>query len=142
MNTVDAPARPAKVLVVEDNMDAADSVARFLRVGAGFDVRVAYDGEQGLKAAYADHPDVVVCDIGLPRVNGLKVAGDLAELRPRPLLIAVTAFGGVYPEDLARAAGFDHYLVKPADPFAIEGLIAGHCRVYAADPDQPGFDRG
>jgi two-component system CheB/CheR fusion protein len=122
MSTVDAPVRPVKVLVVEDNMDAADSVARFLRIGAGFDVRVAYDGEAGLKAAYADLPDVVVCDIGLPRLNGLKVAGELIELRPRPLLIAVTAFGGVYTEDLARAAGFDHYLVKPADPFAIEAL--------------------
>src|SRR5438270_14006439 len=100
--------RPASVLVIEDNLDSADSVARCLRVGAGFDVRVAYNGEAGVKAGFADPPDVVVCDIGLPRLNGLKVAGELAELRPRPLLIAVTAFSGVYSEDLARAAGFDH----------------------------------
>ena len=70
--------------------------------------------------ALADPPDAVVCDIGLPRLNGLQVAAELGRLRPKPLLIAVTAYGGVYTEELARAAGFDHYLLKPADPFEIE----------------------
>jgi DNA-binding response OmpR family regulator len=121
-------APPISVLVIEDVMDTADSLARFLRVGAGLDVRVAYNGEAGVKLAFADPPAAVVCDIGLPRLNGLKVAGELAELKPRPLLIAVTAYGGVYTEDLARAAGFDHYLVKPADPFEIERLILEHGR--------------
>ena len=121
-------APPISVLVIEDLMDTADSLARFLRVGSGFEVRVAYNGETGVKMAFADPPQVVVCDIGLPRLNGLRVAGELAELKPRPLLIAVTAYGGVYTEDLARAAGFDHYLVKPADPFEIERLILEHGR--------------
>lgn len=126
---------PAAVLVVEDNMDAADSMARFLRVAAGFDVRVAYDGLAGIKAAEADPPDVVVCDIQLPRLNGLQVAQRLAATgNARPLLIAVTAFGGVYSEEKARAAGFDHYLTKPADPFQIEGLIQAHLR--RSDPDR------
>jgi DNA-binding response OmpR family regulator len=126
---------PAAVLVVEDNMDAADSMARFLRVAAGFDVRVAYDGLAGIKAAEADPPDAVVCDIQLPRVNGLQVAQHLAASgRSRPLLIAVTAYGGQFPEEKARAAGFDHYLTKPADPFAIEGLIKAH--LQQSDPDR------
>src|SRR5687767_8521798 len=129
------PPSPPAVLVVEDNMDAADSMARFLRVAAGFDVRVAYDGLAGVEAAEADPPDVVVCDIQLPRLNGLQVAQRLAAAgTSRPLLIAVTAFGGVYPEEKARAAGFDHYLTKPADPFQIEGLIKAHLR--QSDPDR------
>ena len=117
---------PTSVLVIEDNIDVADSIARFLRVGAGFDVRVAYNGEAGVKAAHADPPRAVICDLALPRLNGLLVAEELARLAPRPLLIAVTAFAGAYPEDLALLAGFDHYLQKPADPFAIEALIRNH----------------
>jgi DNA-binding response OmpR family regulator len=118
--------KTVSVLVVEDNIDVADSIARFLRVGAGFDVRVAYNGEAGLKAAHANTPLAVICDLSLPRVNGLSVAEQLSRLVPRPLLIAVTAFAGAYPEDLAVLAGFDHYLQKPADPFAIEALIRDH----------------
>jgi two-component system, sensor histidine kinase len=114
---------PANVLVIEDNMDVADSITRFLRVGVGYEVRVAYDGATGLKMATADVPDAVVCDIAMPKLDGLRVAEELSRLTPRPLLIAVTGFGGEYPEARARAAGFDFYLVKPADPFAIDALI-------------------
>jgi DNA-binding response OmpR family regulator len=128
MSDSSTAAPPVTVLVIEDLMDTADSLARFLHVGAGIEVRVAYNGEAGVKLAFADPPTVVVCDIGLPRLNGLRVASELAELKPKPLLIAVTAYGGVYTEDLARAAGFDHYLVKPADPFEIERLILEHAR--------------
>lgn len=119
-------ANPVSVLVVEDNIDVADSIARFLRVGAGFDVRVAYNGEAGLKAAHADPPLAVICDLALPRVSGFTVAEELSRMVPRPLLIAVTAFAGTYPEDRAVLAGLDHYLQKPADPFAIEAMIRNH----------------
>jgi DNA-binding response OmpR family regulator len=134
---VDNPVRPVSVLVIEDSMDVADSMARFLRVGSGYNVRVAYNGEAGVKMAFADPPDVVVCDIAMPRLNGLRVAEELSAMTPRPLLIAVTAYGGVYPEDLAHTAGFDHYLVKPADPFAIEKLIADHTRHSLPRGDEP-----
>jgi two-component system, sensor histidine kinase len=131
-----APTRPVSVLVVEDNMDTADSIARFLRVAAGFDVKVAYDGAAGVKAALADRPAVVVCDISLPRLNGLQVAGQLSDLKPRPLLVAVTAYDGAYTGELAYAAGFDHYFVKPADPFAIETIINDYVRQLQS----PGLD--
>jgi DNA-binding response OmpR family regulator len=122
-------ARPASVLVVEDHVDTADSLARFLRTAVGFDVRVAYDGASGVEQAVARPPDVVVCDLSLPRLHGFGVAQQVAGLvSPRPLLIAVTAFGGIYPEDQVRAAGFDAVLTKPADPFAIERLVADHVR--------------
>ena len=123
---VENPVQPVSVLVIEDSMDVADSMARFLRVGAGYEVRVAYNGEAGVKMAFAERPTAVVSDIAMPRMNGLRVAEELSAMRPRPLLIAVTAYGGTYPEDLALMAGFDHYLIKPADPFAIEKLINDH----------------
>ncbi len=104
-------------------MDVADSLARFLRVGAGFEVRVAYDGLAGVRLAGESHPDVVVCDIAMPKLSGLQVARELTGLVPKPLLIAITAFAGEFPEGTAREAGFDHYFVKPADPFVIEALI-------------------
>ena len=119
---------PASLLVIEDSKDVADSIARFLRVGVGHDVRVAYDGLSGIRMAVAEVPEAVVCDIGMPRLDGLKVAEELAELTPRPLLIAVTGFSGAYPEEQAKAAGFDFYLVKPADPFAIDALIQNRRR--------------
>jgi DNA-binding response OmpR family regulator len=126
-----APTPPVNVLVIEDNMDTADSIARFLRVAAGFTVQVAYDGAAGVKAARAEPPTAVVCDISLPRLNGLQVAGQLSGLSPRPLLIAITAYDGAYTEELAYAAGFDHYMVKPADPFELESLLHDHARRLA-----------
>jgi CheY-like chemotaxis protein len=114
---------PASVLVIDDNMDTADSLARFLRVGVGHEVRVAYDGASGIKMVTERAPEVVVCDIAMPKLSGLRVADTLAQLTPKPLLIAVTAFAGEFPEAKAREAGFDFYLAKPADPFVIETLI-------------------
>src|SRR5688572_20469861 len=90
---------PVNVLVIEDNMDGADSLARFLRVGAGFDVRVAYDGLTGFRLAVAHPPEVVVCDIAMPRLDGYGVARELAAALPaKPLLIAVTAFAAEHTE--------------------------------------------
>jgi two-component system, sensor histidine kinase len=120
--------RPASVLVIEDNMDVADSLSRFLRVAVGHTVRVAYDGASGVRMATAEVPDVVVCDIAMPRLDGLRVAELLRTLDPRPLLIAVTAYTGQFPESTAREAGFDYYLAKPADPFVIEALIQNRKR--------------
>jgi CheY-like chemotaxis protein len=131
---------PVSVLVIEDNMDGADSLARFLRVGAGYDVRVAYDGATGARLAAAHPPDAVVCDIALPRLNGYQVAQRIAAALPaKPLLIAVTAFAAEHTEERTKAAGFDCYLVKPADPFIIESLIRDLVKPPGPAPDHP-FD--
>ena len=90
---------------------------------SGTTVRVAYDGQSGVWMAAERPPDVVVCDIAMPKLSGLRVADALAQLTPKPLLIAVTAFAGEFPEAAAREAGFDFYLAKPADPFVVETLI-------------------
>jgi DNA-binding response OmpR family regulator len=112
------------VLIVEDNADVADSLARFLRIGCGYSVATASDGVRGVRAARENPPDVLIIDIGLPKKNGILVAEELIESLPeRPLVIAVTGYGDATTRALAEEAGFDHFLVKPADPFAIESLI-------------------
>ncbi|HEX6320728.1 MAG TPA: response regulator, partial [Burkholderiales bacterium] len=109
--------RNVRVLVVEDNRDAAESLRRLLQL-SGYEVSLAYTGQEGLRAAKQLHPDVILCDIGLPDSNGFVVAGalrgdpDTAGVR----LIAVTAYGADEDRRRARAVGFDLHLVKPVDP--------------------------
>ena len=134
--SVASPIRTASVLIIEDNLDTAESLARFLRLGCGFRVSIATDGIKGLNAARADRPDVVICDLGLPKRNGLLVGEQILDsVDPRPLLIAVTGYGDPATRDLAARAGFDHYLIKPADPFEIESLIETHLQ----DGDRDGI---
>ena len=125
MTPSDAPS----VLIIEDHADTAATLADYFRVGCGFRVATARDGLTGLRLAVADPPDAVVCDIGLPRRNGLLVAEELADTLPaKPLLIAVTGYADQVSADLARDVGFDHLLPKPADPAALRALIANHPR--------------
>jgi len=116
--------RPERILVVDDNVDAAESLSRLLRMQA-HEVRVAYDGLAALAAARDMNPDVVLLDIGLPEMDGLEVARSLRarDDGPRPLLVAMTGFGQA--EDRARtaAAGFDHHLTKPVDPKVLRSLM-------------------
>jgi len=126
--------RPLLVLIIEDNVDTAEGLARFLRIGCGYTVVTALDGLKGLQAARNDPPDVIICDLGLPKRNGLLVGEEIAAAQnPRPLLMAVTGYGDAATRDLAQNAGFDHFLVKPADPFEIEALIEAH---FASRADQ------
>jgi len=123
MRTSPAPERPVKVLVIDDAPDTAETLAEFLLQGFGFDARVAHDGRAGLASAKADPPAAVVCDLGLPGLNGLEVARRIREtVAPCPLLIAVTGHGEAFPEEAAVDA-FDFYAVKPANPFVIAALV-------------------
>jgi CheY-like chemotaxis protein len=108
---------PLRILVVEDNKDAADSMAMLLRIHCGHTVDVAYSGLQALQIANMHRPDVVLLDLGLPTLNGYQVA---EEIRARPdgaeiVIIAIT--GHSYPEavEASTAAGIDLHLVKPVD---------------------------
>jgi PAS domain S-box-containing protein len=122
-----APPRPRRVLVVDDNVDAADSLALLLQT-TGHEVRTAYDGRQALAAAREFRPQAVLLDVGLPKgMDGHEVA---RRLRQEPglesvLLVAMTGYG--QPEDVQRArdAGMDHHVTKPADPEEIQRLLAG-----------------
>ena len=107
-------ARGRRVLIVEDNVDAADSLRELLEM-CGATVEVAHSGDDAMSAAQKVRPDVVLCDIGLPGMNGYAVARAMRAqraLRDIPL-VALTGYAG--PEDVARSieAGFDRHLAKP-----------------------------
>jgi two-component system CheB/CheR fusion protein len=116
---------PRHILIIEDNRDLAESL-RLLLAMRGYAVRVAYNGLEGVKAAHEWHPDTVLCDIGLPGLNGYDVA---AEVRRDPAiaqacLVAITGYGTDQDRERAHQAGFDHHFTKPADPVALLQLIA------------------
>jgi PAS domain S-box-containing protein len=116
--------RPERILVVDDNVDAAETLSRLLRLQA-HEVRVAYDGLAALAAARDMNPDVVLLDIGLPKMDGLEVAKSLRARAdgPRPLLVAMTGFGQAQDRARTAAAGFDHHLTKPVDPKLLQSLM-------------------
>jgi DNA-binding response OmpR family regulator len=117
-----------RVLGVDDNVDAADSMALMLDA---FDMEVAtaHGGRAAVEAARTFAPDAVLLDLGLPDVGGLEVARQLRQvLGEKVLLVAITAWGR--PEDLRRTweAGFDRHFLKPADPEQVVKLLAEWCR--------------
>jgi len=109
-------ARGLKVLVVDDNVDAAQMLATLLEMN-GYEVGVAYDGRSALASAVQAPPDVALLDIGLPDYNGYELARRLRALPAglRTTLIAATGWGQEKDRTLALAAGFDHHLTKPID---------------------------
>ncbi len=113
-----------RVLVVEDNEDAREALTLLLEE-SGHDVRAAADGLEALREAEQFMPNVVLLDIGLPGLDGYAVARKLRELPccSDALLVAITGYG--QPEDraLARAAGFDHHLLKPVEPMRLFELL-------------------
>ncbi len=115
-----------RVLVIEDNLDAAESM-RMLLTTTGFDVAVAHTGTAGVAEARRFRPDVVLCDIGLPELDGYGVARAL-RLEPgtaRTRLIAVTGYGRDEDRRRAREAGFDLHLTKPVEPEELLRVAAG-----------------
>ena len=114
---VHAGRRQLRVLVIEDNRDAADSLQALLEL-LGYVVSVAYSGDEGLKSALQLVPDAIVCDIGLPGMDGYAVARALrADARTHNVrLLALTGYGDEADKRQALDAGFDEHLVKPADP--------------------------
>ncbi|MCI0458232.1 MAG: ATP-binding protein [Gemmataceae bacterium] len=129
----DGPRR--RVLVVDDNLDAAESLALLVRLW-GHEVRVAHDGQGALSEATAFRPEVVLLDIGLPGLSGYEVA---ARLRALPdaratLLVAMTGWGQPQDRQRAREAGFDVHLTKPADPEVLHALLVG---LHISDGSRP-----
>jgi two-component system CheB/CheR fusion protein len=126
--------RSRRVLVVEDNVDAASSLRDALAL-MGHTVEVAFDGSEGLRKARAFRPQVVLCDIGLPGMDGFQVA---RALRAEPELAAaalVALTGYASPEDVARAkaAGFDLHIAKPPGLAELGGALDG-AGAEAPDP--------
>lgn len=116
----------ACILVVDDDRGAADSLAALLSA-RGRTVHCAYGSEEALEAASSLRPDVIVLDIGMPRLNGYEVC---RRLRSHPstshsLIVAVTGWGDAEDRRRGEAAGFDHHLVKPVDGAVLDELLQG-----------------
>jgi len=135
--TLQAPAPQAaapsgalrRILLVEDNLDACDTLAGFL-AAEGHQVHCAHDGRSGLDAALAQSWDVIICDIGLPGLDGLDLIKAVraragADGGQRPYAIALSGYGQDEDRERGRQAGFDHYLVKPVSAPSLRALIAG-----------------
>jgi CheY-like chemotaxis protein len=120
-----ASGRKRRILAVDDNRDAADSLALMLRM-MGHETCTAYDGLEAVQAAATFRPEVVLLDIGLPRMNGYEAA---RHIRRQPwgkgmTLIALTGWGQEEDKRRALEAGFDHHLTKPPEAAALEKLLA------------------
>jgi CheY-like chemotaxis protein len=113
------------VLVTDDNVDAATSLAMMLEL-MGNEVRIAHDGLEAIAAAEEIHPDVILLDIGMPRLNGYDAC---RRIREHPwgegiYIVALTGWGQEEDKRRSREAGFDHHLVKPVDPVTLGELLA------------------
>lgn len=114
-----------RVLVVDDNQDAADTLATLLQVG-GAHVEVAYDGPSALEAIDAFRPRVVVLDLGMPGMDGYDVARWIRHRRDldKITLIALTGWGAQADRDMTAEAGFNHHLTKPADIETVQAVLS------------------
>jgi CheY-like chemotaxis protein len=124
-----------RVLVVDDNVDAAESTAAFLRL-EGHEVKTVTDGNEALSSVRVFAPHVIVLDIGLPGLDGYEVARRLREQgdTSHTLLIAVTGYGAKEDKEKAASSGFDYHFVKPTDPRQIQRAIEQGRRPEAVAP--------
>jgi len=124
---LEVPGVSLRIAIIDDNVDANESLADVLRM-MGHEVSTAFDGQAGFELIRDGSPQLVVCDIGLPMLDGYQVMARLQETTkgPMPVMIALTGYG--QPEDRVRtlAAGFDYHLTKPVDVELLLRLIAAH----------------
>jgi CheY-like chemotaxis protein len=117
---------PHRILIADDNADSAESMGMLLRL-MGNDVRIASDGLEAVEQAAAFQPDIVLMDIGMPRLDGYEAARRIRnqDWSRDTLLVAVTGWGPSDDSDEATAAGFDHHFTKPLDPADLRRLVSG-----------------
>ncbi len=126
-------ARALRVAIIEDSVDTAETLSLLLDL-LGYTVSVAHSGARGIEVVREVRPDVVLCDIGLPGMDGFEVA---RQLKADPAtagshLVAITGYDQEEDRQRATAAGFEHHLVKPVDPDRLFGLLAGYARRTSA----------
>jgi CheY-like chemotaxis protein len=120
------PAQRRRILVVDDNRDAATSLSDLLEL-TGHDMRVAHDGLEAVSTAEKFRPDVVLLDIGLPKLNGYEVARKIRQegWGERVTLVALTGWGQDEDRRKSSEAGFNAHMVKPVDPVVLMDLLDG-----------------
>ena len=128
---VERAAAPRRILVVDDNVDAADTL-HLLLTTLGHDARVVHDGHAALQVAPEFRPDVILLDIGMPGLDGYEVARRLGELRKQHdfRIVAITGWGQEMDRQKSREAGFDQHLVKPVDINTLAGLLHHSAAVH------------
>jgi CheY-like chemotaxis protein len=132
------PSRPTRVMIVDDNRDAAETLAALVEL-LGHDAVIAHDGEEALRLATARVPDVILLDIGLPGMNGYEVA---AKLREAPgtrgvRLVACTGYGRGEGAQSVHQAGFDAHFVKPVTAAQLEAMFSEMTHPAHAEAERP-----
>jgi PAS domain S-box-containing protein len=115
---------PRRVLIADDNVDSANTLAEILRL-QGHEVFTANDGVEAVEQTHAQNPDAILLDLGMPRLDGIEAARRIRAM-PRgrePFIVALTGWGQTSDRERTQAAGFDCHLVKPADPAEVIHLI-------------------
>ncbi len=132
---VRTPGHPIRILVVDDQKDTVESMALLLRL-EGHEVQLAHDAPTALEIARLFRPEVAILDIGLPGIDGYELGRQIRhqEGERKTLLIALTGFGQTEDRRRSRDIGFDHHLVKPVDPVALQQLIARSLFSASAPP--------
>jgi CheY-like chemotaxis protein len=133
----DVVQRPMRVLVVDDNVVAANSLCLLLQ-SMGHTVRAVYDGPSGIAMAQEFTPEVIMLDIGMPVMSGYDVARALRASSSRYVIVAVTGWGHEAAKRQSREAGFDHHLVKPVSEAQLADVLATITRTRAANLHLPG----
>jgi len=125
------PRAGLRALVVDDHLDAAETLAMFLDY-AGIDSRTALDGRQALQMATEWHPHIGIFDMRMPGLDGMGLAREIRaqNWESRPLLIAVTGWGDQVRES-ALSSGFDHWAQKPVEPMTLVKMIQGYFHITA-----------
>jgi CheY-like chemotaxis protein len=116
--------RSLNILIADDNLDSVESLGMLLRA-SGYQVELAHDGSEAVETAMRMRPDVVILDIGMPRMNGYDAARRIREQEPNrsALLIAITGWGQDLDRRRSLEAGFDHHLIKPVEAEALDKLL-------------------
>jgi DNA-binding response OmpR family regulator len=116
------------VLIADDYMDSAESLAMLLAADSDFETEVALDGEEALERVNEWRPHICVLDLDMPKVDGREIARQIREQEwsERPLLIALTGWTSLRDRSGALDAGFDYYIPKPVDPSVIVNLAHGY----------------
>lgn len=123
-----AAGRNCRILVADDNVDSAQSLAMMLSI-MGHEVRAAHDGQAAVELVEAFRPDVILLDIGMPKLNGYDAARRIREMEwgKRATVVALTGWGQDEDKRRANAAGFDHHFTKPVAPDVLMKLLADLC---------------